>query len=70
MSTTAPRSCVERSLGRHTPVWTELFPRERARIMALLIECVTVDARQEEVALTFHASGIRELLADAQEEAA
>ena len=69
-SQTIDEADLRTALESFTPVWDELFPQERARIMALLIECVTVDARQEEVALTFRAAGIRSLLAEAKEEAA
>ena len=35
------------------PIWTELFPKERARILALLLEQVEFDAAEGEVAITF-----------------
>jgi site-specific DNA recombinase len=39
------------------PIWRELFPRERARVLALLLERVEFDAAAGEVALTFRAGG-------------
>ena len=69
-STTIDEGDLRAALESFTPVWNELFPQERARIMALLLEQVTFDAHQEEVALAFRASGIRTLLAEAKEEAA
>ena len=69
-SQTIDEADLRAALESFTPVWDELFPQERAQIMALLLERVTVDARQEEVEITFRASGIRTLLAETQEEAA
>ncbi len=43
------------------PVWSELFPRERARVLALLLERVTFDADRGEVAITFRPGGPRAL---------
>ena len=42
---------------RREPVWAELFPKERARLLALLLERVEYDADQGEVALRFRAGG-------------
>jgi len=36
---------LKTALASFTPIWTELFPRERARILHLLIEEVMFDAR-------------------------
>lgn len=43
------------------PTWAELFPRERARLLALLIEQVVYDASAGEVAITFRPGGPRAL---------
>jgi len=40
-------------------IWAELFPKERARLLALLLESVVFDAQAEEVAITFRPSGPR-----------
>jgi hypothetical protein len=39
------------------PIWTELFPRERARLLELLLERVVLDAREGEVEIAFRAGG-------------
>lgn len=49
------------ALASFDPVWDELFPRERARILALLIERVTYVRATGEVSITFRASGIKSL---------
>jgi site-specific DNA recombinase len=41
------------SLERFDPVWDELFPKERARILQLLIDRVAFDARSGEVEIRF-----------------
>jgi site-specific DNA recombinase len=42
-------------------IWGELFPRERARVLALLIEEVRYDAPRGEVEIVFRAGGPRAL---------
>ncbi len=42
-------------------VWSELFPREKARILGLLIERVTYDSRAQEGEITFSGIGIKML---------
>jgi site-specific DNA recombinase len=49
------------ALASFDPVWEELFPRERARILALLIERVTFVRATGEVAITFRPSGVKSL---------
>ncbi len=41
------------------PIWAELFPQERARVLALLLECVEFDAEFGEVEITFRPGGPR-----------
>ncbi len=41
------------------PIWAELFPKERARILALLLERVEFDAAESEVAITFRSGAPR-----------
>ena len=43
------------------PVWAELFPKEQARVLDLLIERVVFDAEAGEVAITFRPDGPRSL---------
>lgn len=47
------------------PVWAELFPRERARVLGLLLSRVTYDTRTRTVAITFRPGGVRILRASA-----
>ena len=51
------------ALAEFTPVWDELFPREKARLLHLLVEQVTYTAAEQKVAITFRPSGIRSLAA-------
>ena len=53
------------------PIWDSLTPREKARIIHLLVERVDYDAATGKVAITFHPSGIKTLadeLADRKSE--
>ncbi len=43
------------------PMWQALTPREQARIVQLLIECVSYDGSQGKVSLTFRPAGIQTL---------
>ena len=49
------------ALEAFDPIWDELFPPERARIMHLLIETVTYDAKAGEIAIAFRPNGVRAL---------
>jgi site-specific DNA recombinase len=49
------------ALGSFEPVWDQLFPQERARVLHLLLERVTFDAGKGEVELVFRPGGIRAL---------
>ncbi len=49
------------AIGLFDPVWETLEPRERARIVQLLIERVELDGVKNEIALTFHPLGISAL---------
>ncbi len=52
---------LKAALASFEPVWQELFPAERARILHLLIEEVRYDAEAAEVAITFRPGGVRSL---------
>ena len=56
---------AHRTLSLFDPVWDVLLPRERARILGLLIEAVEYDGNQGEVALTFYPLGIGRVAAEA-----
>lgn len=49
------------ALASFDPVWDELFPREKARVLALLIERVVYDARSYDVRITFRPGGVKAL---------
>jgi site-specific DNA recombinase len=49
------------ALASFDPIWDELFPRERARILALLIERVVYTRETGEVRITFRPSGVARL---------
>lgn len=46
-------AALREALERFDPVWAELFPRERARVLALLVERVEYDGRSSEVEIRF-----------------
>jgi len=58
---------LKTALATFTPVWQELFPRERARILHLLIEEVVYDARSGEIEIAFRPGGVKALVAKAEE---
>ena len=43
------------------PIWAELFPAERSRLLALLLEQVEYDGGKGEVEITFRPCGIQDL---------
>jgi site-specific DNA recombinase len=49
------------SLRRFGPVWDALLPAEQARLLALLIETVTFDARSSSLTIAFRPTGILKL---------
>jgi hypothetical protein len=60
---------VIEALGALEPVWDELYPAEKARILRLLIE--RIDVAPDGISITLHAAGIRSLVAElASEDAA
>ena len=58
------------ALASFEPVWQELLPAERGRILQLLIETVSYDAEAGEVAITFRPGGVRMLAQDETKETA
>jgi hypothetical protein len=53
---------VVEPLGALEPVWDELYPAERARILRLLIE--RLDVAPDGISVTLHVAGIRSLVAE------
>jgi hypothetical protein len=53
---------VRDAVERLDPIWDELFPREQARIVQLLIERVDIDASG--LAIRLRAQGLASLIAD------
>jgi len=51
------------------PVWDALSPRERERIVQLLVKQVAYDAAQETISVTFNPTGIKELSVDEEDAA-
>jgi site-specific DNA recombinase len=60
---------VATALTAFEPVWEMLSPREKARVLGLLVERVDYDGKEGSVAITFRSTGIRDL-AGAQERVA
>ncbi len=52
---------LRKALARFDPVWGELLPAEKARVMQLLIESVKYDARAGEIEIVFRPGGIKSL---------
>jgi site-specific DNA recombinase len=55
---------VAAALAHFHPVWEALTPRERARVIQLLVERVEYDGAQGKVAITFHPPGLQTLAAE------
>ena len=56
---------LRKALGQFDPVWDALLPRERIRILRVLLE--KVDYREGKLGVTFRATGIRALAEEATE---
>ncbi len=54
------------ALASFAPVWGQLFPAERARIMQLLLQFVTYNTAAGEVSITFRPGGVRTLAAESE----
>jgi site-specific DNA recombinase len=52
------------ALAGFDEIWAELFPREQARILSLLVDTVTFNGTQNEVAITFRPGGIKVLASE------
>ena len=61
---------LAQALADFEPVWEELFPAERARVLNLLLERVDYNAPTGCVRLTFWSEGVRSLLNESAETAA
>ena len=57
---------LRQALRSFDPVWDQLFPAERKRIVQLLIEQVTFHAADGEVEITFRPGGVRMLAKESQ----
>jgi site-specific DNA recombinase len=54
------------ALEAFDPVWTELFPKEKARILHLLLEKVEYHAADGRVGIEFRAGGVRAMCGEAE----
>jgi site-specific DNA recombinase len=52
---------VEAALASFDPLWESLTPRERGRVIQLLIERVDYDGGAGKLSITFHPTGIKSL---------
>jgi site-specific DNA recombinase len=52
---------VGSALSVFDPLWESLTPREQARIVQLLVQCVDYDGAEGRVSITFHPTGIKTL---------
>jgi septal ring factor EnvC (AmiA/AmiB activator) len=56
---------VQRAIALFDPIWDMLFPRERSRILHLLLESAVYDGIKGELELQFYPLGISRLAAEA-----
>jgi hypothetical protein len=56
---------VQRAIALFEPIWDMLFPRERSRILHLLLESAIYDGIKGELELQFYPLGISRLAAEA-----
>jgi site-specific DNA recombinase len=56
-------SDLKKALASFSPVWDELFPAEKARVVRLLVEEVRYHAASGEIEITFRPGGIRAMAA-------
>ncbi len=55
---------LREALGRFTPIWDELLPRERARLLRLLIDEVRFDGQAGEIEISFRERGLDGLICE------
>jgi site-specific DNA recombinase len=58
---TVDEAALREALKQFTPVWDELIPRERARLLRLLVEEVSYNGAAGELEIRFRPNGIRGL---------
>ncbi|MBI4563954.1 MAG: hypothetical protein HY716_04575 [Planctomycetes bacterium] len=56
---------AKRALALFNPVWDVLEPKERERLVRLVVERVTYDGLKGEVAMAFHPLGLKALASEA-----
>jgi hypothetical protein len=56
---------VQRAIALFDPIWDMLFPRERSRVLHLLLESAVYDGIKGELELQFYPLGISRLAAEA-----
>lgn len=61
---------VDAALGEFDGVWSNLSPKEQAKLVRMLIQRVDYDANKGSVAITFHPLGLRTIGQRAREEVA
>jgi site-specific DNA recombinase len=60
-------SDLREALASFMPVWSQLFPREKARILRLLVERVEYHAADGKVEIVFRPGGVRAMAGEAQQ---
>ncbi len=58
---TVDEAALREALHQFTPVWDEMLPKERARVLRLLIEEVRYDGQAGELEIVFRDVGIKAL---------
>ena len=60
---------LREALASFDPVWDELFPAEKARMIRLLIERVAYHAKDGEIEITFRPGGVKAMAGEGKETA-
>lgn len=55
------RDDIKKALSLFDPIWDVLYPKERARIISLLIQQIDYNGKDGTIAITFHPTGIKTL---------
>ena len=66
-SSTIDEDDLRTAIESFTPVWSQLFPEERARILHLLIEEAVFNPDTGDLEITFRPGGVRALATESKE---
>ena len=55
-------AALQRTIEEFDGVWDQLFPRERARLLSVLLDSVAFDARGSQVSFNFRQGGLQAIV--------